>query len=186
MNQSIDIIKNKFNELGCSDFSSPAVPKDIKTRISEFEREHNLRLPDDYKYFLENYGECNFEIDAVYKPTEKTPFVNSQGFQEISFFYGLGTENDLYKILEVYSQRIPTGYIPIADLPGGNLLCIDSNPNSSNYGKIYLWDHENECDGKLDNMYLVANSFSNFISSFEAEKKMDSEDDGIEDFHFDF
>lgn len=186
MNQTTDIIKKKFDELGYSSFYSPPVPKNVTALIRGFQEVNSFELPEEYKYFLEHYGECNFEKDAIFKPSVRTPFDNSQGFQELSFFYGIGTEYSIYKMSETYCQRVPQGFVPIAELPGGNQLCIDLNSDSSNFGKIYLWDHENECDGGLDNTYLVANSFSDFINSFKEEKKTASEDDDIESFRFDF
>ncbi len=186
MSQATDIIKNKFNELGYSKFDPIPVPKDIISLISQLEDGNTIKLPDEYKYFLEHYGECNFETDAVYRPIKSTPSVNSEGFQEISFFYGVGTEYDISKMLETYSQRIPEGFITIAELPGGNQLCMDSRPSSSNYGKIYLWDHENECDRGFENIYLVADHFSGFIDLFEKEKEKSDRDDSIESFRLDF
>lgn len=186
MSQVTNIIKNKFNELGYSNFDSIPVPKDVISLISQFEDSNNVKLPDEYKYFLEHYGECNFETDSVYRPIKNTPFANSEGFQEISFLYGIGTDYDISKMLKAYSQRMPKGFITIAELPGGNQLCMDLKSNSSNYGKIYLWDHENECDRGFENIYPVADHFSGFVNSFEEEKEKSSGDDSIESFRFDF
>lgn len=188
MNQATDIIKNKFNELGYSKFDSIPVPKNVTSLISEFENRNNVKLPSEYKYFLEHYGECNFDTDTVYQPIKKTPFTSSKGFQEISFFYGIGTEYDILKMLKTYSGRIPEDFITIAELPGGDQLCMNVNISSSDYGKIYSWDHENENNGWHENVYLVANSFSDFINSFQEEKNENEGeiDDAIESFKFDF
>ena len=112
--------------------------------------------------------------------------MSTKGFQDISFFYGVGTEYDVSRMLKIYIHRIPENYIPIAELPGGNQLCIDANSNSPDYGRIYLWDHENECDGGFENVYQVANSFSDFIASFEKEKNNNEEDDSVVHSRFDF
>jgi len=73
MSQATDIIKNKFNELGYSKFDDTPVPKDIISLISQLEDDNTIKLPDEYKYFLEHYGECSFATDAVYRPIKSTP-----------------------------------------------------------------------------------------------------------------
>ena len=88
-------------------------------------------------------------------------------------------------MLETYSQRIPEGFITIAELPGGNQLCMDARASSPNYEKIYLWDHENECDRGFENIYLVADNFSGFIDLFEKEKEKEK-GDSIQSFRLDF
>jgi len=183
MRQEKDKIKSKFDALGFSSFDS--IPDNVTSLIRNFEETSNLILPDEYKYFLENYGECNFENDAIYEPVMLTPSMDPDNFQDISFFYGVGTDNDLSRMLKVYIQRIPQDYVPIAELPGGDQLCMDVGINSSNYGKVYLWDHENECNGGIENTYLVANSFSDFIDSFK-EGNSKTEDDSIVSSRFDF
>jgi len=107
-------------------------------------------------------------------------------FKTLGFFYGVGSKYDISKILDRYIHRIPKNHIPIAELPGGDQLCMDVNINSSEYGKIYSWDHENESNGEYENVYLVANSFSDFINSFQKEEKENDIDSSIESFRFDF
>ncbi len=184
MSQAIDKIKLTINKLGFDHFDS--IPKNINNLISKFEEEHYI-IPPHYKYFLEHYGEGNFETDAHYRPIKNNPLMSSEGFQDISFFYGIGTEYDISRMLKIYIHRIPKNHIPIAELPGGNQLCLDVNRDDPNYGKVYIWDHENECDGGFDNVYQVADNFSDFIASFEKEEgKINKEDDSIVHSRFDF
>ena len=48
--------------------------------------------------------------------------------------------------------------IPIADLPGGDLACMDKQD-----GSIWFWFHDRE----EDNFVMVAESFEEFINGFE-------------------
>lgn len=59
---------------------------------------------------------------------------------------------------------MPTDLFPIADLPGGDLICIGKSNDKQN--KIYIWFHE--MDG--ENVFLVSDSFGNFIKNFKSIK----------------
>lgn len=162
------LIKDKFVELGFDSYD--AVQADVQTLIADFENAMKINLPNPYKYFLKNYGECNFQHDAVFKPIKKTPFQNKKGFMEIIYFYGCGSRNDINILNERYKKRIPNDFIVIAEAPGGNQICMNVDAVSAGYGSIYLWDHENECDGCMDNMYIISESFEKFIDSFVVDE----------------
>lgn len=77
---------------------------------------------------------------------------------------------DTYKIQE---KRMPLHILPIAHDPGGNLICISCDYD--NKGSIYFWDHEKEVDYNLSddsdysNLYLIANSFDEFIDGLKKD-----------------
>lgn len=164
-----NLIQNKFSELGFDSYEE--IRADVGVLLNEFENSMKINLPESYKYFLKNYGECNFERDAVYKPIKKTPFQNKDGFMEISYFYGCGSTNGVEILNKRYKGRLPKLHIVLGEAPGGNQICMNVDMDSSEYGNIYVWDHENECEGCMDNMYLVSRSFDNFIDSFVAYEK---------------
>lgn len=65
---------------------------------------------------------------------------------------------------------MPNSVFSIAHDPGGNLICIDINDD-----KVYFWDHEKEVnyscsdDNDRSNLYLIAESFNEFISILNDE-----------------
>ena len=60
----------------------------------------------------------------------------------------------------IHRTVFPFGIIPIADDPGGNIICIVlSKPD---HGKILFWDHE---QGDADSFSILADSFSTFLDS---------------------
>lgn len=157
--------------------------------IQQIEDKIESSLPDDYKAFLAQYGTVLFNKSVGFKPIEQNavyphndetglpnpPFNGSQ----VSVFFGKDAAepaDSLSSKLEVYKDRMPNSVIPIADDGLGNKICL--NVGKEDKGKIYWWDHENEWDeedyeeetgtkmpeeAKYQNIYLVAESFSDFI-----------------------
>lgn len=58
--------------------------------------------------------------------------------------------------------------IPIADVPGGDFLCICINGDTA--GSIYHWCHDGDVlePSSYDRMYLVEHSFEAFVKSIES------------------
>ncbi|MCY8228746.1 SMI1/KNR4 family protein [Bacillus spizizenii] len=142
---------------------------DVNNEIRTFESSLEKELPHDYRKFLSKFGECyisskkssnNLDYDVCYKPVEKDPWMGDDKTQLLEGFYGLGGNNrDIRKILSTYSDRFPRHIIAIAASAGGNEICLDLNN-----GNVLFWDHESSSDKEF---YLVANSFEDFILSFE-------------------
>ena len=174
-------IDSKFKEFGFSSFDS-----NVSVFLAQFQKFKNnhksLLLPQEYQYFLKKYGDCSFEKDTFFKSIENMP-KNKDENLGLVHFYGVG---HLSSALSTYSGRVPKGFLPIAGLPGGDLICMDIDKISKTHGRVYSWDHEDECDGCLENIYLIANNFEDFVDSFEIDNTSNNDDDGIEDFHFDF
>ncbi len=79
-------------------------------------------------------------------------------------------EGDIYNLgtyVRRYRDRVPSGLLPIAVDPGGNLICLATSGVRA--GKVYFWDHEEEAnEGETpgyNNTYLIANSFDEFLNS---------------------
>ncbi|WP_080875215.1 SMI1/KNR4 family protein [Oceanobacillus timonensis] len=97
-------------------------------------------------------------------------FISSEGLSdkikltqfEVDSFYGLyNDENNIEDKINFYKDLLPADLIPIAGLPGGDLVCIGIQDNTQN--KIYIWFHE--MDG--ENIYLASDSFKSFIMNFK-------------------
>ncbi|WP_085990925.1 SMI1/KNR4 family protein [Oceanobacillus senegalensis] len=141
--------------------------KEINIRWTEdhlnyLERKYNIKLPQDYTFYLQHYGNDYIKEDYHFIPPEGlsnkiklTPF-------GVDSFYGLyNDENNMEDKINFYKDLLPADLIPIADLPGGDLVCIGIKDDTQN--KIYIWFHE--MDG--ENLYLVSDSFKSFIMNFK-------------------
>ncbi len=133
--------------------------------IQEIEAYMGFELPNQYKQHLLKYngGRCS--------PSEF--YFDEDGETASSFidwFLAIydGEYDNLKKYIQDYKideKRMPSKVFPVAHDPGGNLVCMDSED-----GKIYFWDHENEVDYSVNddsersNLYLIANSFNEFLN----------------------
>jgi hypothetical protein len=127
--------------------------------ISQFESHNNINLPEDYKYFLitHNGGKPNPNIE----PTVKS---------DVQWIYGMVSKPyyaSLFQHLDMFQNRLPSWYIPIANDSGGNLYIMSLY--EENRGVVAFWDHENEAeegqaDQYFDNVSLVASSFTDFLN----------------------
>lgn len=134
---------------------------DIKT----LEEKYNLKLPQDYAFYLKQYGNDYIREDFQFIPSIELPETIKQTQFEIDSMYGLNNdENSLDEKINSYQDILPDDLFPIADLPGGDLICIGKNGDKHN--KIYIWFHEIEGD----NTFLVSDSFEIFIDNFKRIK----------------
>ncbi|CAN7745532.1 SMI1/KNR4 family protein [Paenibacillus sp. LjRoot56] len=165
MQSSFENVKQKLLEVGIT--SEGGIHSD--NLVVSFEQKYGFRLPQDYKKFLLTYGEMNYNHQISYSLITNIPKHNERG--RMGYFYNLQNgNNDLISNIESYLGRMPESMIPFADISGGDQLCIGVTENVS--GKIYFWDHDQEhfdpSEEELwNNVYLVANTFSEFILSFQ-------------------
>jgi hypothetical protein len=127
--------------------------------ISQLERELEVILPSDYKEFLFKHNgghpvkNCFCSRDDDYASSSINIFIHML----LKIYY-----TDIVGEYGLFKDRIPVDFIPIADDPGGNLICLGVGKN---FGKVYFWDHEEEADGdfgeepSFNNMYLIADKF---------------------------
>ncbi len=120
-------------------------------------------LPDDYVAFLKAYngGRPKF---GVFEFTTK---IGEDEDSRVQFFFGW-CDNSNYGILQnlvSYEDRIVTGFCPIACDSFGNLLLLSLR--KKDHGSIWFWDHELEAEDEpaMDNMTIVAPSFTKFIEN---------------------
>ncbi len=105
--------------------------------LKSFEREHGVKLPDEYKRFLEAHNGGSFDDDDV--------VFDRGGGDIIAFadFYALDAPfryADLSTHYRLFQQAgVPASLLPIADDGMGNPICL----SLSAYGApLSLWDHE--------------------------------------------
>jgi hypothetical protein len=137
--------------------------------LYELEDTIDVSVPEDYRLMLLEYGaSLVFEKDIGFYPIEHTPRDRKDGTQSLEILYGLGSGDDsLREVFRICRGRLPPDILPIGGLPGGDQLCLSySGPKA---GNLFFWDHEAELqieedeDPAYSNMYLVAESFSDFL-----------------------
>jgi len=131
--------------------------------LDKLEVRLGYKMPDDFRRFLLKY---NGGMPFPY-------YYDVQGWQEphaaVNEFNGIlpGLYNDIEVNLENRKGRLPEGFIPIANDPGGNTLLLSLVDET--LGKVYFWDHENEPYERgvalkdYPNIYWVADSFNQLL-----------------------
>lgn len=158
-------IERKFEELGITS-ETGILPDDP---IVSIEQEFGFGIPLEYKEFLIKYGRLNFTHRISYSLLSSNPKSIERG-KLVSFYDLVNDEYSLEKNVKTYFGRMPKNLIPIAECPGGDQLCIGVNEEVR--GKIYFWGHDQETfdpseEELWNNVYLVADSFVEFILSFQ-------------------
>jgi hypothetical protein len=126
--------------------------------INELEAKYGIKFTKLFaKFLLDNNGG---------RPEKSTFRIsNSQGNSIISRFYSIGdTKNSLSKYIDILEGRIPSNFIPIANDPSGNIICLGIQ--NEYYENIFFWDHEQENDdADMSNMYFLAKNIYDFVES---------------------
>ncbi|MEK4851454.1 SMI1/KNR4 family protein [Paenibacillus sp. FSL H7-0756] len=158
---------------------------DPMVRVSNIENKYNISFPELYRLFVLKYGNSIFNESVTYKSIELSPCADKNGLSTFDSFFGFdGGVDDLENKINQYYERIPSSLMPIADDGNGNLICIGVKGNYNE--KIYFWHHEDELSANLmlnekkyrniglddywDNIFLISNTFTDFISSLEIEQ----------------
>lgn len=172
------------------------LPDKMKNKELKFiEEKYKILIPNEYKEFLLNYNEVFFENEVKFKLIELSPWATLEGTQIFDGFYALNSQNSISEQIDCYANRMPSSLIPIGECPGGNLICI--GVKESAFGKIYFWDHENELEAKLmigaetstnninlywENLYLISETFIDFLSRLEInQRNSKDEDNNVDD-----
>ncbi len=136
-------------------------------QIMSLEAMLHMKIPEDYRLFLLN---CNGG-----RPRKSVFTYIYKGRKElgcVSRFLGIhnGEFDNLYqavKTYKIFQKRLPDNLLPIANDPGGNLICLSLIGND--LGSIYFWNHDWEADDHeeptYENIFLIATSFTEFIDS---------------------
>jgi cell wall assembly regulator SMI1 len=134
--------------------------------IQALEQELGIQLPSDYRQFLLTHN--GGRPTPAHFPLTGDPLNSSGG---IHWFYGIhrGRERhyNLRKAYDVFQDRMPANFFPIACDPGGNQICL--SVAGEDRETVYFWDHEFESldDEKpgYENVYFIANSFTELLNS---------------------
>ncbi|KGR82243.1 SMI1/KNR4 family protein [Lysinibacillus odysseyi] len=184
-NERFNKIEKHVTEL----FISSADGSYAEEALIKIEDKYGINFHEIYKSFVCKYGHSTFEKDVCYRPIEPSHWTDKDGLNAFGSFFGFdeGVDN-LERKIQQYYDRIPASIVPIAEDYAGNLICIGISGDRE--GKIYFWDHENEITARVmlgekeyesvsvddywENIYVIADSFFDFIKSFELEKRTTS------------
>lgn len=146
----------------------------LKTSIERFQADWKISLPKTYIDFL-LLADGGRPDRCVYKyigrRTGKERRLTVERFFSVSGS-GDGTLGDAMKTY--YRQRrIPKEVVPIAEVVGGDLLCIEL----TDYGRLHVWRHEDEGGipsgvvwPPMNAISLVADRFDVFIDALQPDE----------------
>ena len=139
----MDIINEllKFSE-DLLTLNSPVEPK----KIQEFEKKVGLRLPNDYKEFIQNYDGVDLAGTAVYGIS-----TSSQSLEDMYLF----EHNEV-------GNPMPHYLIPFSPDGGGNHYCFDTRFCNELSCNIVFWQHDYKYD-ELDPSEIVNHSFTDWV-----------------------
>lgn len=139
--------------------------------IEKFEQLIQSKLPDDYKQFLLKYNGGRPVKNECFKYVETWDGQSRNTSSGVEWFSSMF--NDIKSSNNILKGRLPHEMLAIADGFCGNIICLCIK--GDNYGKVYYWDHEYEADEDeepwYENVYLIANSFADFINSLYEYKE---------------
>lgn len=148
--------------------------------ILEMEKSHK-------KVSVEQINECQIRLKAQFSNAYIDFLLSQNGGMPVNclfkydkhkescvcYFYGIdldAKDMDLENNIDAYRGRIPEGFLPIGEDPGGNIICIGGDNGET----VYFWFHEAETEPPtMDNMYLIADTFQAFIDSLEPDEGED-------------
>lgn len=143
-------------------------------------------LPAEYKEALLFFGgDVEFDVPVLFSPVVRNPWSNKDGKNRLGYLYGLQSQYESSSLIdkrEMYDGRITPDLLVIGDAPGGNQICL--GVSGSAYDKVYFWDHEGELDsrgtnGSSTNLYLISNTFRDFVESLEEDSSGDNDIEGV-------
>ncbi len=183
-----DLVK-KIDSLGVHYLGEQSQHQEPQECMGKLESLLEGRLPGEYREFLLHYvGAFMCDEYVCFHFNEVPPWADAEGMMSLDVFYGF-TKGvyGLIQNIEIFFGRIPATIIPIGDTPFGSQVCLGISGDER--GKVYFWDKDDEREiagdreNDFGNVYLIANSFSEFVESlFVAEDEpidpAEYEDDG--------
>lgn len=120
--------------------------------------ENNIAKTDEYFIFLKEHGNDYLVENYAYKVTNNQSIIKEE-YLDIFGFYGLNQGNDnIYDKITYFRDILNDKYIPIADVSGGDLICM-----AKDTAAIYLWRHESS----NSEMIKLVDSFKDFVEAIE-------------------
>lgn len=144
--------------------------------LVNFENIIGVHLPKEYVDFLKKNNGGTPELNIIELQNEEIKSFS------ITSFLGLYLDdiNNLHAQFLTYRQRIQKNYIPIADVEGGNMVCLNIID-----GSVLLWDHDTELLNHsiipYKSLLPIANSFNEFLTLIHPYIEGNSDDYEVEE-----
>ncbi|GIM50349.1 SMI1/KNR4 family protein [Capnocytophaga stomatis] len=141
-------------------------PNGKKSKISDIEKHFKIKLPQDYKDFLNIYNGGETEEDAFIYVEDLDEYMIMGNFFGIDIDEGFA---DIYKINEEYNDDIPPNSLLIgSDMGSGLILLIQDGENDG----IWYYDHSYffEQSSDEENTYFICETFTEFLEILENTK----------------
>lgn len=129
-----------------------------KEKLQKYEALTGMKISPEFLYILENYEGVMINEGYGFVSEQLSPFADAEGYETFNEFIGLNEKYDLIQIYEMYKEQLPCGIYPIAEMDGGNYICISKKED------IYIWLHEHT---EQDGLFLANTSIEKFILSIE-------------------
>jgi hypothetical protein len=144
--------------------------KQIQAAISAAQDKLGVELPGDYIEFVSQYGGYGFDAEPAFSTGDgKRDIVNIVlGFSK-SGSHGYDPVATLRRI----EDRVPVGYLPIINDPGGNYVLLKIAD-----GSVWFWDHEIAPDAADESALThLADDIESFVAGWEATEELDEDED---------
>jgi cell wall assembly regulator SMI1 len=125
--------------------------------------EMGQRIPESYKAFLAHHdGGVPVRDHFSFQRDDKTERDRVHVFLGVAPVPSPGA--NLVKTVGLLGERLPSGVLPIAEDPFGNLICLDNRDGRD--GPVLFWDHEYEGEPPDEaNLYEIAPDLQTFLDS---------------------
>ncbi|WP_026659237.1 SMI1/KNR4 family protein [Butyrivibrio sp. AC2005] len=128
-------------------------------QVKAFFDNYGVHYDEYYAYFLKHHG--NDYVKDDYWFICKDDDGNMEQYM-VDMLFGLqDCLGNIFDEIKDWADVVMDDVIPIADLPGGDLACMNKQD-----GSIWFWFHDRD----EDNFVMVAESFEEFINGFEKEE----------------
>jgi len=146
----IERFVDRFSESSMTSLIKPETVEDI----SNLERRFEIKLPNDYKIFLKNYGN-------IWTPTILDKVVdNDLNFYDVQQFWSI--EAIILDIDNGWTAQTGQDILPFASDCSGNLFCftLDDLRSGKNDCEIHFYDHD------FDTFENLSKSFKEWIEQY--------------------
>ena len=105
-------------------------------KLDTYENLLGFKICPEFIYVLENYEGVMLKEGYGFVPEHPSPLTDENGYETFIEFIGLNTKYNLFTTYEMYKDQLPIGIFPIAEMDGGNYLCMSNN------NEVYTWLHD--------------------------------------------
>ena len=132
-------------------------------RVRELEELVGGSLPAEYRQFLPKWGGALLPGYVEFPVLGDPPF-GSTAILDVLFGLLPGEGYDVAENLRAVEGRLPGDLLPVAQDPGGNLVCL--GVRGPRAGGVFFWNHSGALFGRDDDesVYPVAPGWGEFLA----------------------